>query len=94
MTYNPAAEGERAAKRDVLDSIETRAIEAMLMTWNAIGHDLEAAGGEGSLDNATLRDVIPDSNHLEWYGDDPEAVKWFRALGYEQQQVVLKRAFK
>lgn len=74
-------------------TIEERAIEAMIYTWNAIGHDLEAAHGEGSLSNEDLRDVIPDCHFMEMYGDDEEAVKWFRSLGYEQRQVVLKQAF-
>lgn len=75
-------------------TIEERAVQAMLRTWNAIGADLEAAGGEGPIDDETLRDVIPDCNWLEDFGGDDEAVAWFRSLGRAEQRIVLRQAFK
>lgn len=79
---------------NISKTMEERAVEAMHYTWNAIGHDLEAAhGGEQSLDDETLRDVIPDCSFMESHGHDDEAVKWFRALDYETRQTILLKAF-
>lgn len=76
-------------------SIEQRAIEAIHGTWQAIGYDVLAASGEteGSIESSTIREVVADADRLETYGGDDEAVAWFRAMGRDQQRVVLKTAF-
>jgi len=88
-----AATTRGGKKMNAPKTIEERAVAAMIYTWNAIGADLEAAGGEGSLSNETLRDCIPDCNFMESYGQDDEAVKWFRSMGYDERQIVLRKAF-
>jgi hypothetical protein len=81
-----------AAKPKTGDDMRKRIRDAMWQTWQAIGADIEQARCEmqvpGSISTDELAEVICDASYLEAYGDDAEAVLFFRALPYKEQDAI------
>ena len=73
--------------------METRMIYALRRTYQVIGVDLWPDGATPS--KRTLREIIPDGDSLENYGDDKEAVAEFRAFDFKSKvrASILARAF-
>lgn len=77
--------------------MEDRIIDMAHKTWNAIGADILTAVEEGTGDTSIPRDevveVVMDADHMNMYGHDPEAYKYFQTLDYDDKERVLKKAF-
>jgi len=81
---------------------QLRAEVALRRTWETIGHDVLACGGEDPeqvvMDAAEVRDAVaacglgPDS-YVGMYGGDEAAVKWLDEQPREKQDELLARAF-
>ena len=71
--------------------MQDRAVKALRRTNQVIGVDMGWNDREPSA--RTLREVVPDGNCLELYGNDPEAVGYFRTLDKGARTALLKRAF-
>jgi len=79
-----------------------RAVQALRRTWQAIGCDVLACGGEDPeqvvMDAEEVRDAVSacglgSGGYVEMYGDDEAAVKWLGEQSHEKQDELLAEAF-
>jgi len=77
-----------------LDStMESRIIDALNNTWDAIGADILEANGKKDITRELVIEVVLDADSFSMYGDDEEAVAAFRVLEKEERKEVLRKAF-
>ena len=73
--------------------MKTRVHQAMGNVWNTIGGELFAEGSVNKVSREEVIEVVLDSNYLETYGHDKEAVIELRKLPYEEQEKIAKMKF-
>lgn len=76
--------------------MKERVIEALKRTWNNISGDVaevEASLGNQSISKDIVVEMTTDANRLEMYGNDAEAVKYFRDLSFHDQNKISQEAF-
>lgn len=71
--------------------LRQRMVRALRRTNQVIGLDM--GWNEREPSKATLREIVPDGDSLEQFGNDKEAVAAFRKLDKADRTRVLKEAF-
>ena len=77
-----------------MKDLQQRINRAADFTWQEIGDDILSVAEVHSLPKADVIEAVMDCDYLERYGDDKEAVAEFRKLSYEEQQEMLRKAFR
>lgn len=79
----------------VSPSLKKRIINSIVETWKVVGQDDNGAllcSGEFVQDE--IVDLMLDSDEMEVWGRDQEAVAEFRKLSYEDQEEIVRDIFK
>ena len=61
------------------------------LTWQAIGGDVLHTADADSIPRDEVVECVME--HLDQYGDDPDAVAEFKKLSFEEKQAILLKAF-
>lgn len=78
------------------ESMEARIVDAVRNTWFTIAEDIfNALAEDGEKDDMSQEEVLEivlDSGHLEYHGDDAEAIAHFRSMERLEREKILGKA--
>lgn len=74
-----------------MNDLQKRIGSVANLTWQGIGCNVLRASDVDSMPRDEVVECVME--HIDQYGDDPDAVAEFKKLGFEEKQTMLLRAF-